>query len=79
MTENTIEVREPLVIIYQSGDGLTCRIYPSESASSHEHYGMIICDLVRHVARAFNVTESEVWDAVDKERDNPTTEVTQAS
>jgi hypothetical protein len=39
-------------------------------------YALMICDLVRHVARAFGVKEDDVWDWVDRERRNPTTAIT---
>ena len=58
---------------------VVCHIHPSKNASSHQHYGLIICDLVRHVARAFKVGEDDVWEWVDKERLNPTTKVTRPS
>jgi hypothetical protein len=35
-------------------------------------YGILICDLVRHVANAFEVNESAVWEWVDQERNRPT-------
>jgi len=35
-------------------------------------YGLLIADLVRHVASAFKVDEREVWEWVGKESDRPT-------
>jgi hypothetical protein len=35
--------------------GIVFRIYPSKKANSHRRYGVLICDLVRHAAKAFNV------------------------
>jgi len=43
--------------------------------SRTKHYGMLIADIVRHIARAFKVHQYEVWEWVDKERHHPTTEV----
>jgi hypothetical protein len=40
---------------------------------------LLVCDLVRHVARAFKIEENDVWEWVDKERRNPTTEITNPS
>jgi hypothetical protein len=39
----------------------------------------LIADLVRHVARAFKVSEGDVWKWVDKERGHPTTAITNPS
>jgi hypothetical protein len=35
----------------------------------------VICDIVRHVARAFDVDEDAVWDWINRERFNPTTTI----
>lgn len=79
MVNKPIVIEQPLVIMFEADGGIVCHIHPSTKASSHEHYGLLICDLVSHVARAFKVDESDVWEWVDKERNNPTTEVKTAS
>lgn len=38
----------------------------------HEDFGIVVADTVRHVARAFQVEEREVWRWVDQERAQPT-------
>jgi hypothetical protein len=58
---------------------VVCHIHPSEHCPTHETYGLLIADLVRHVARAFKVGEGEVWEWVDKERHHPTTPITNPS
>jgi hypothetical protein len=50
---------------------ILCAIHP-RPGDTHEHYGILICDLVRNVANAFDVQERDVWYWVDKERFNPT-------
>ena len=75
----TMRIEQPLVIMFEADGQVVCHIHPSKIASSHEHYGLLICDLVRHVARAFKVDEADVWEWVDKERHNPTTGITTAS
>ena len=52
---------------------------PPEHCPTHETYGLLIADLVRHVARAFKVGEEAVWEWVDKERGHPTTPITNPS
>jgi hypothetical protein len=66
-------VQNPLLIMFEepSTGAVICHIHPAEG-HSHEHYGILICDLVRHVANAFDVDESDVWRWIDAERFNPT-------
>jgi hypothetical protein len=71
-------LQDPLVIMFQQDGKLICHIHPADGID-HRHYGLVICDLVRHVARAFHVGEDEVWKWVDKERRRPTTDITQPS
>jgi hypothetical protein len=79
MAGKAMKIEKPLVIMFETPDGVICHLYPSETANSHRHYGMLVCDLVRHVARAFEVEEQDVWEWVDKERDHPTTDITRPS
>ena len=73
-----VMIQNPLAIIFEAPDGkVVTRIHVPEGYT-YEHYGMIVCDFVRHVARAFNVDEQEVWEWVDKERANPTTSIERA-
>lgn len=72
-------IKEPLVIIFKEPGGkIITRIHP-DATTTHEHYGLIVCDLVRHVANAFRVEENAVWKWVDIERDQPTTDITEHS
>lgn len=76
--EQSTLIKDPLVIMYEQDEQIICRIHQLEKYT-HEHYGMFICDLVRHIARAYEVDEELVWEWVDKERDHPTTELTRPS
>jgi hypothetical protein len=78
MSDKSISIRNPLVIMFEDEGRVICRIHPSKT-TSHREYGMLVCDLVRHVARAFEVDEEDVWEWVDKERRRPTTAITRAS
>ena len=72
-----IEMKDPLVVVYEDMDGkLVCGIHPREDYD-HKAYGILICDLVQHVANAFDVRAHEVWEWVDKERFKPTDNVVQ--
>jgi hypothetical protein len=79
MANEAMRIENPLVIMFEHEGQIVCHIHPSDNANSHEHYGLIICDLVRHVARAFKVEEDDVWEWVEKERHNPTTDLTRPS
>ena len=57
----------------------TTHLHPSERCPTYETYGLLDADLVRHVARAFDVGEEDVWQWVDKERHHPTTKITNPS
>jgi hypothetical protein len=77
--EQAWEIRNPLVIMFQTppDNAVVCHIHPGDHR--YEEYGLLICDLVRHVAAAFKVEEDRVWEWVDKERYHPTTKVRQPS
>jgi hypothetical protein len=71
-------VEEPLVVMWRDSDrSINCLIYPRDY--KHDAYGLLVCDLVRHIANAFKVHENDVWKWVDKERFHHTTPITFAS
>src|SRR5437764_11662621 len=72
----TFKIANPLLIMFADQRGeVVCHLHPSEHCPTHESYGLLIADLVRHVARAFKVSEDDVWEWVDKERHHPTTKI----
>jgi len=79
MTGKPMRIERPLVVMFEDPDGqIICHIHPGEK-HSYMSYGILICDLVRHVAGAFNVQENDVWEWVDKERNHHTTDITRPS
>jgi hypothetical protein len=76
-TEKPLRIESPLVMMFEQDGKIVCHIHPRDR--NHTHYGLLVCDLVRHVARAFRVDEDAVWEWVDKERRNPTSDVEQAN
>jgi hypothetical protein len=72
-----MRIENPLVMMFNTPDGVICHVHPGEF--THEHYGILVCDLVRHVANAFKVNESDVWHWVDAERNRPTSSATQVN
>jgi hypothetical protein len=80
LAPGTFKIENPLVIMFADERGdVVCHTHPSERCPNHETYGLLIADLARHVARAFNVAEEDVWEWVDKERRRPTTAITNPS
>ena len=72
-------IKEPLVIMYETPGGqVLTNIHPKKGLT-HKAYGLLICDLVRHVGRAYKVPEDDVWEWVDRERKRPTTDITNPS
>jgi hypothetical protein len=72
MANKTMRIESPLVVMFEADGEIVCHIHPSKKANSHQHFGLLVCDLVRHVACAFKVDEDAVWEWVDKERHRPT-------
>jgi hypothetical protein len=68
-----MEINSPLMIVFENDGEIQTHLYPGEM--DHKEYGTLIAALVRHVAKAFNVHEEEVWKSVDEERHHPTTPV----
>ena len=69
---------KPLVVMFEEGDKVVCHLYPRDD-DTYKGYGLLVCDLVRHVASAFNVDEDDVWEWIDKERQHHTTDITRPS
>jgi hypothetical protein len=65
-----MKIESPLIIVFENDGKAQTHLYPG--SYGYEHYGILIADIVRHVANAFKVGENDVWEWVDKERDNPT-------
>jgi hypothetical protein len=76
----TFKIANPLLVMFADEQGgVVCDIHPSEHCPTHETYGLLIANLVRHDARAFKVGEEDFWEWVDKERGHPTTPITSPS
>ena len=66
-------IKSPLIIVFESEGKVVTHLHTSESCDTYESFGLLICDVVRHVAKNFKVPEEDVWEWVDKERVQPTT------
>lgn len=70
-----MKIADPLIIMFENDGAVQTRLYPGEHG--FEEDGLLIADLVRHVANAFQVPENDVWEWVDKERYNSTSPATE--
>ena len=64
-------VSNPLILMHLVKGTVETRIHPPFDYT-HKHYGLLVCDLVRHIAAMFRVDESKVWYWVERERQRPT-------
>lgn len=55
-----MKIKDPYIIVFQSDDQVQTRLCPGSWGV--QEYGILIADLVRHVANAFHVHEKEVWE-----------------
>ena len=70
-----MKIQAPLIIAFKDEDKIQTHLHPGELG--YKEYGILIADLVRHVANAFKVHEDDVWEWVEKERYKPTSPVTE--
>ena len=78
MTVDQMILTKPLIVMFEHDGNLVCHLWPRET-DTYQGYGLMICDVVRHVARCFKVDEDDVWQWVDKERRQQTTTFTSPS
>lgn len=64
-------IKQPLVIMFEHDDKIICHLYPRKN-DTYQGYGLLICDLIRHTAKAFKVDEENVFEWVKREYLNPT-------
>jgi len=76
--DQRITVEAPILSVYLHGRDMICTLDPPHDFN-YEQYALLICDLVRHVARAFEIEEDDVWQWVERERANPTSTLSSPS
>ena len=81
MAEQMNEGIDMLVAMYRAKGQteITTQLFKDVEGYGYQHFGLLVVDLVRHVAAAFDVAEDDVWEWVDKERRHPTSPITQHS
>lgn len=74
--QKMVYMKQPLVVMFLNDDDMVeCHLHPRPD-DTFESYGLLACDLVRHIANAFEVPRDMVWEWVDLERHNPTSPAT---
>ena len=68
-----MKIESPRIIVFENDGRMQTHLYSGDWG--YKEYGILIADIVRHVANAFRVREEEVWEWVDKERDKPTSPI----
>ena len=64
-------MKRPLVIMSETQDGkveITLTPGNDERLQTYQGFVSLVCDLVRHIASAFDVSEEKVWASIDRER-----------
>ena len=76
MAETKIEIHNPWIIVYEPvpKEGMVCRLHGPPDAD-YGQFGIVIADVIRHVAKKFDVDEADVLEWVHKEMDEPTSEI----
>lgn len=71
------KVTNPWIIVYQpkGKGGEIYTILAGPDNADYEQFSLIITDVIRHVAKHFEVDESDVLRWIHMELDNPTTEL----
>lgn len=68
-------IKQPYVIIYEGEENnVACELHAPKDFT-HQHYGLLIADLIRHVANHYKVDEDEILDWIKREIYTPTTKI----
>jgi hypothetical protein len=64
-----------VLMTIDADDGhIVCMLAPPPGYT-HQHYGLVVADLLRHIANAYGVSVEDVLPWVNKEPDNPTSPI----
>jgi|ETNvirnome_2_130_1030620.scaffolds.fasta_scaffold01225_3 hypothetical protein len=72
MTEATI-IEKPWVIAHEIEGGRLQVLLVGPDYAKHQHFGIVIADIIGHVAGHFDMDVQDVLDWVQREIDDPTT------
>ena len=73
-----MRIEYPWIIVHapDGPGGKLSTILGGEAQATHGHFGIVIADVIRHVARHFKVNDEDVLEWVTKELDRPTSPIT---
>lgn len=73
-----LRIEFPWVIVHAPNGpgGKLETILGGQAQSSYGHFGIVIADVVRHVAKHFKVDPADVMEVVNVELGNPTSDIT---
>lgn len=75
--ETAMPIINPWIVVHQpggEGSGMET-ILAGRPDSTHRSFGLVIADIIRHVAIAYAVDEADVLEWVHREIDSPTTDI----
>jgi hypothetical protein len=77
LSDAAMPIINPWVIVHQpGGKGSSIEtILAGQPDSTYRSFGLVIADIIRHVANAYAVDEADVLEWVHREMDNPTTDI----
>jgi hypothetical protein len=78
MNSEITPIEYPWLIVHQpGGEGNPIRtMIAGPTNAGHEQFGLLLCDVLRHVAAAKGVREQDVFEWIEKEFKKPTTNLT---
>lgn len=70
-------ISAPYVIVFEAEGSTQYHFHPPKEVAGNQgkgimFYGMLMSDIVRHVAQMYEVPPDTIWQAVDMERQAPT-------
>jgi len=64
-----------LTITVVRGEGSSVHAVLDAGGISKREFGLIMCDIIRRAALGFKVSEEDMWEEVDEERNHPTSQI----
>ena len=55
-----MKIESPLIIVFENDGKVQTHLYPGKRG--YQQYGIMVADIVRHVANAFKIPENDVWE-----------------
>ena len=68
-------IEKPWIIVHEMPDRKMQTLLAGPPGASYEQFSLAIADIIRHVARAFNVDEADVLHWAEREIHSPTTDI----